>query len=100
MSEYVEVFKEKLIEAVQTLVSKSPPKSSESEMYVNHLLSRIQSSEAISLGDIIEYLWCAGYSQSDIIKLLLDVGVISSNEDVPKFRDAVRRKLLEVGCKM
>mgnify|MGYP001773012552 CR=1 FL=1 len=100
MSEVVEVFKEKLLEIVKSLVDKNPPKTPESEMFIKHLINRIESSESILLGDIIEYLWCAGYSQQDIIKLLFDVGVITSSEDVPKFRDAIRRKLLEVGCRM
>ena len=99
MSESVDVFKEKLIEIIESLVERNPPKTADADMYIRHLINRIETGESISASEIIEYLACAGYSVRDILKVFYDAGLITSNEDWIRFRDAIRRVMLSGGCK-
>ena len=98
MSESVDVFKEKLIESISDLMERNPPKTADGEMYIKHLINRIETGESISASEIIEYLACAGYSVRDILKIFYDVGLITTDEDWVRYRDAVRRVMLSGGC--
>lgn len=92
--ESVNIEKAKIVSVIENLVEKKPPKTSDAEMYVKHLIGRIETSDMIRASEIIEYLACAGYSIQDIVKVFYDIGVISSSEDWVRYREAVRRAMV------
>lgn len=98
MSETVDVFLDKLVGVIQSLASKSKPKTVAGEMHIKHLISYIESNNTVSLSVIIRHLSCAGYDAETILKVLYDAGIIGKSDDWVRFRDAVRRVMLEGGC--
>jgi len=97
--ESVEIFKEKIRDVIESLVERNPPKTADADMYIRHLLNRIETDESITASQIIEHLACAGYSIRDILKVFYDIGLITSNEDWVRYRDAVRRVMLSSECR-
>ena len=97
--EVVEVFKEKLINVIEAYWERNPPKSPGAGMYYNHLMSYIESNDTISIVKLIEFLICAGYTERDVIKIFYHAGIITTSDDFVKYRDGIRRVLINSDCK-
>lgn len=96
MSESVDVFKEKILEELDRLEANKPPPRNGGGIYLTHLRNKIATDNVISVSEMIENLALAGYSIEDIIKFLIDIGIVNSNDDVVKFRDGVRRVMMKM----
>lgn len=93
MSEAFDVFKEKIEIALDELVEQKPPPRPGGDIYVQHLRGKIRSEATIGISEIIKHLSLAGYTMEDIIRLFYRIGVVSTENDVVRLRDAVRRVL-------
>lgn len=93
MSEAYDVFKEKIEMALDELVERKPPPRPGGDIYVQHLRGRVRAESSIGVSEIIKYLALAGYSIEDIIKFFHRIGIVNTENDVVRLKDAVRRVL-------
>lgn len=96
MSESVDVVKVKILDALDRLLETRPPPRDGGEIYIQHLRNKIISDSVINISDVMEKMAQAGYTIEDILKLLYDIGLINSNDDVVRFRDAARRVIMKM----
>ena len=96
MSESVDVFKEKILEALDALEQRKAPPRQGGEIYLNHLRNKILQESYISITEIMKQLASAGYTIEDILQLLYEIGLINSTDDVVRFRDAARRVIMSM----
>jgi len=97
MAEEINVARDRLINSINSLEKRKPPKN---EIFLQHLKTHIERSAdmSISITKLVSYLACAGYDMKDIIQLLFEAGIISQSDDVITFRDGIRRVILTMKC--
>lgn len=93
MSEAFDVFKEKVELALDELVERKQPPRPGGDIYIQHLRGRIRGESSIGISDIIKHLALAGYSMEDIIRFFHRIGIVTTENDVVRLKDAVRRVL-------
>jgi len=97
VAEEIHVARERLINSINSLEKRKPPKN---EIFLQHLKTFIERTTdmSISITKMVSYLACAGYDMKDIIQLLFEAGIISQSDDILVFRDGIRRVTLSMKC--